>query len=367
MWAITIKELLQLRRDKRTLAMMFMLPFVFLIVFGYAASFDVDEVPTLVVGPYADQAKAVLPDELDVVATRPQEDRDDAVDALRRGEVIAAVVTPQTPSGRPQLLLDGTQLFAAQAAELAAADAAPAEAKTSLDIEVLFNPELRTSVIMVPGLVGIILVFIGTVATALGVVRERATGTLEQLAVMPFRAGDVFLGKIAPYFMVAAVDLIVVVLAGMFVFDVPFVGSVLTYALASVLFLFVTLGIGVLISTVSQTQGQAIQLAMMTLLPQFLLSGLFFPLYSIVPAIRWIGYVLPLTYFVDVSRGVWVRGTPIDALWLPFLMLAVLSCVVFGASVLRFRRDLAPSARRRRGTGRHHDRPSGSAAGEVQA
>jgi ABC-2 type transport system permease protein len=350
MWAITVKELLQLKRDKRTLAMMFMLPFVFLIVFGYAASFDVKEISTLVVGPRAAAAQALLPEQFKVVATDPQGDRADAVEALRRGEAIAAVVTPQEPGARPQLLLDGTELFATQAAEIAAADAAPASG-TAVEIEpeVLFNPELRTSVIMVPGLVGIILVFIGTLATALGVVRERATGTLEQLAVMPFRAGDVFIGKIAPYFLVAALDLIVVVLVGMLVFDVPFRGSVLTFALGSLIFLFVTLGIGVLISTVSQTQGQAIQLAMMTLLPQFLLSGLFFPLYSMVPAVRWIGYLVPLTYYIRISRGVMVRGTPIEALWLPFLMLTVLSCVVFGLSVLRFRRDLAPSARR----GRH--------------
>lgn len=368
MWAITIKELLQLKRDKRTLAMMFMLPFVFLIVFGYAASFDVKEISTAVVGPFATQAEALLPEEFKVVETLPDGERSDAVDILRRGEAIAAVVTPDKLGGEPQLLLDGTELFATQAAEIAAAGAArSSNAGFQIEPEVLFNPDLRTSVIMIPGLVGIILVFIGTVATSLGVVRERATGTLEQLAVMPFRAGDVFLGKIGPYFLVAAVDLVVVVLVGMLVFDVPFHGSPLTFILGSVLFLFVTLGIGVLISTVSQTQGQAIQLAMMTLLPQFLLSGLFFPLYSIVPAIRWIGYVLPLTYFIRISRGVWVRGTPIDALWLPFLMLAVLSCVVFGASVLRFRRDLAPSARRRHGPGRRHGSPPAPAAGEAEA
>ena len=144
----------------------------------------------------------------------------------------------------------------------------------------LYNPDLRTAVIMIPGLCGIILVFVGTVATALGVVRERQSGTMEQLAVMPFRPRDVFVGKIAPYLLIAAADMVIVVVAGMLLFDVPFRGSVATFALGALLFLFVTLGTGVLISSVSQTQGQAIQLAMMTMLPQFLLSGLFFPLYS---------------------------------------------------------------------------------------
>jgi ABC-2 type transport system permease protein len=198
---------------------------------------------------------------------------------------------------------------------------------------------------MVPGLIGIVLVFVGTLATALGVVRERQAGTLEQLAVMPFRAWQVFLGKVVPYFLVAAVDTVVVVTAGISVFGVPFAGSVGTFALGVLLFLFVTLGIGVLISTVSQNQGQAMQLAMMTLLPQVLLSGLVFPLASMAAGVRWISYVLPLTYFIQVSRGVLVKATPLGALWFPLLMLAVLGVVVFGLSVLRFRRDLAPKAR----------------------
>jgi len=198
---------------------------------------------------------------------------------------------------------------------------------------------------MVPGLCGIILVFVGTIATALGVVRERQTGTMEQLAVMPFRPRDVFLGKIAPYLAIAAIDMAVIVAVGMLIFDVPFRGSVATFALGAVLFLFVTLGVGVLISTVSQTQGQAIQLAIMFMVPQFLLSGLFFPLYAMPWAVRWIGYCLPLTWFVKIARGVMVRGAPIDALWLPFVVLAVMATGVFTLSVLRFRKDLAPAGK----------------------
>ena len=151
--------------------------------------------------------------------------------------------------------------------------------------------------------------------------------------------------------------MVVIVAVGMLLFDVPFRGSVAMFALGAVLFLFVTLGIGVLISTVSQTQGQAIQLAMMTMLPQFLLSGLFFPLYSMPWAVRWIGYLLPLTYFIKVARGVMVRGAPIGALWLPLAVLAVMAASCSPLSTLRFRRDLAPAAddasasagRRRRG------------------
>ena len=361
MWAIALKEFRQLRRDRRTLAMLFLLPFLFLVVFGYAASFDVKEVPTIVVGPGAALVAAALPAELRVVATRPGDGAPQARDALRRGEAVAAIVTPTHSGAAPQLYLDGTELFATQAALRALAQAQGPAAQTGGAPQtgattgadplaatrpvILFNPALRTAVIMIPGLCGVILVFVGTVATALGVVRERQAGTMEQLAVMPFRPRDVFVGKIAPYMVIAALDMVIVVGAGMLLFDVPFRGSIAVFALGATLFLFVTLGIGVLISTVSQTQGQAIQLAMMTLLPQFLLSGLFFPLYSIAWGVRWIGYLLPLTYFIKVARGVMVRGAPIGALWVPLVVLAVMAALVFTASTLRFRRDLAASGK----------------------
>ena len=359
MWAIILKEFRQLRRDRRTVAMLFLLPFLFLIVFGYAASYDIKEVPTLVVGPRADLVAAALPAQFDVVAVRTADTAAQARDALRRGEAVAAVVAPSAQGAAPQLFIDGTELFAAQAALRALAEVqARAAAATdgaatgggatgapalAVRTQVLFNPELRTAVIMIPGLCGIILVFVGTVATALGVVRERQAGTMEQLAVMPFRPRDVFIGKIAPYFVIAAIDMVIVVGAGMLLFHVPFRGSPAVFALGAALFLFTTLGIGVLISTVSQTQGQAIQLAMMTLLPQFLLSGLFFPLYSMPWGVRWIGYLLPLTYFIKVARGVMVRGAPLDALWLSLVVLAVMAAVVSTASTLRFRRELAPA------------------------
>jgi ABC-2 type transport system permease protein len=340
MWAMAMKEFRQMRRDRRTLAMMILLPVLLLVVFGYAASFDVDRVRTVVVGPRAEQVAAALPERLEVVRVAPGEGREDGVDALRRAEAVVAVVTVEAGQ-QPQILVDGADLFSARAVvtELRGHPELP-------EPEVLFNPGLETSAIMVPGLMGVVLVFVGTIATALGVVRERQSGTLEQLAVMPFRARDVLLGKILPYLGVAAVDLAVIVTVGVLLFDVPFAGSPLVFALGALLFLFVTIGAGVLISTVSETQGQAIQLAIMTMLPQILLSGLIFPLQAMAPGVRWIGYLLPLTYFIQVSRGVMVRGAPFDALLLPLGMLAVLGLVVLGLSIARFRRDLAPAGPR---------------------
>ncbi len=204
---------------------------------------------------------------------------------------------------------------------------------------------------MIPGLAGVILVFVGTVITSLGVVRERQAGTLEQLAVMPLRPVDVFLGKIVPYFAVAVVDLVIVLAVGVAVFGVPFRGSAAVFGLGALLFVFVTLGLGVLISSVSQTQGQAIQLAVMTLLPQMLLSGLIFPLASIVAGVRWIAYLLPLTYFTEISRGVMLRAQPIGSLWPPFVYLALLGAAVSALATWRFRAFLAPSGGMRRKLG----------------
>jgi len=348
MWAIALKELRQVRRDRRMVALMIVMPLVLLIVFGYAASFDVDQVRTLVTGPQAESVAGRLPAPLEVVDTRQGDGRDQAEQALVDGEAMVAVVTGE-PGGRPLVLLDGSQLFAARSAQTALAQGA-AGGGLPPQVEVLFNPGLDTSAVMVPGLMGIVLLFVGTLITSLGVVRERQAGTLEQLAVMPFRPRDVVIGKVAPYFLVALLDMTLIVLAGMIVFDVPFNGPPLVFALAAVLFLLVTLGAGVLVSTVSQNQGQAVMLALMTLLPQFLLSGLIFPVEAMAAGVRWLAYVLPLKYFIDVARGVLLRGAGAEALWLPLTMLAVLGVVVFTLAVARFRRDLAPEAAAR------HDR-----------
>jgi ABC-2 type transport system permease protein len=343
MWAMVVKEFRELRRDRRTVAMMIALPVVLLVVFGYAANFKVSDIPAVVVGPGASQAASMLPEpafrvtEVDPAAGEPA-----ARARLRDGKAVVAVVTG---SGAPLVLMDGSQLFSVQTAEAALGKVAQS-AGVPPRVEILYNRDLSTSWVLVPGLAGLILVFIGTLITSLGVVRERQAGTLEQLAVMPFRAWDVIAGKIAPYLIVAAVDLVVIVVIGMAVFHVPFAGNVGTFALGAALFLLVTLGMGVLVSTVSQNQGQAVQLAFMLVLPQVLLSGLIFPVSSMAAGVRWISYLLPLTYFIEISRGVMLKAMPISDLWEPIGLLAVLAAAVLGLAVFRFRRDLAPASQK---------------------
>ncbi len=334
MKAMIVKEFRELRRDRRTMVMLVVLPVLLLVIFGYAANFSVSSLKTVVLGPRSIAVEAGLSPSFDVTSVQPNSSTAAATQILQRGEASVVIDTTTTPS---TAWVDGADLFAAQTAIRALATAGAA------DVQILFDPDLKTSWYMVPSVIGLILTFIGTVVTSIGLVRERQAGTLEQLAVMPLRPTDVIAGKIAPYFVLASIDLVLVTLLGVGLFGVPFNGSVLVYGLGAAMFLFAVLGLGVLISTLSQTQGQAIQGAILVLLPQVLLSGMIFPLAAMPWAVRWIGYCLPLTYFTMISRGVMLRGAPISSLWLPLLMLVWMAIVIFTLAVLRFRRDLAPT------------------------
>ncbi len=342
MRAIILKEFRELRRDRRTLGMLVAMPILLLIVFGYAANFSVDDIRTATLGPQAAQATQLIGElpqaPFDVVVTDPSGTGESAQDMIQRNEVEVAIVTGAQP---PTAYVDGSSLFSAQSAV-----AVFNKLGDRVSVEILYNPQLKTSWVMVPAIIGLILTFIGTIITSIGMVKEKQSGTIEQLAVMPLKPSTVILGKIAPYFLLASLDMVLVTLLGMLLFDVPFNGNVAVFALGAGLFLFVVLGLGVFISTISANVGQAIQTAFFFLLPQILLSGIIFPLDAIPWGVRWISYLLPLTYFTMISQGVMLRGAPLDSLWFPLLMLTILAVVVFTGAVLRFRRTLAPGGRR---------------------
>lgn len=370
MRALITKEFRELARDRRTLAMLVVLPILLLVIFGYAADFAVDRVTVTIVGAEAEALSeewskdAMATDRLDIVGVDSTLTEDDAERVLRDQESdVVVVVVPDAGRGSPlsdriRVVADGSALFTAQAAQatfvqLAAKDAlsphrlieAQGEAQApagDLDdlVSVLFNPDLETSWVMVPGLIGLILTFIGTLITSVGLVRERETGTLEQLAVMPLRPSAIILGKITPYFLLALIDMAAVTLLGTWLFKVPFLGSVLLFAVSAVVFCFVVLGIGVLVSSVSQNTGQAIQLALMFVVPQVLLSGLIFPLDSMPLGVRWLGYALPLTWFREIAQGVMLRDADLSSLWLPLVVLTAMAVLAFGAATARMRYSL---------------------------
>lgn len=426
MRALIIKEFRELLRDRRTLAMLIVMPVILLVVFGYAANFNVDKISVTVIGGQAREVAADIrsldagKDDIDIVKVdgNPSLGRGEAESILRNRRSDAVVVSQRkagaddTLNARMLVYVDGTQLFTAQAsnrvflglvsqdtqnrverlqktiaktsddaartqealkkyvgqlqefrnqlgAALAAGRTLPAvptppvfaapsavatvslpSIQTTSIVHVLFNPDLKTSWVMVPGLIGLILTLIGTVVTSIGLVRERESGTLEQLAVMPLRPASIIMGKIVPYFILALMDMLIITVLGIWLFKVPFVGSVPIFALGVALFLFVVLGLGVMISSLSQTTGQAIQMALMITMPQILLSGLIFPLSSMAVGVHWIGYVLPLTWFIVVSQGVMLRGAELSSLWIALTILAAQAVVIFGAATLRMRRLL---------------------------
>ena len=394
MRALFIKEFQELKRDRRTLAMIIMLPLLLLLVFGYAANFSVDHINVKVLGPQASSTVSYLKslpgaDKFNFTADTSAPATPTQAQKLLRSPSGDVVVIPKAKAGtlsqRVDVYLNGAKLFTAQSAkadlvqmqatdmraQLKQLSSAATQAQQSAQglhtnpaqaakeqgqklqalakqaqetntnwIKVEFNPDLKTSWVMIPGLIGLVMAVIGTLITSIGMVREREAGTLEQLAVMPIKARSIIAGKISPYFMLAVVDMSAVALAGVYLFDIPFNGQLWLFALAGVLFLGVVLGLGVLISTVSQTTAQAVQMAIMTIIPQTLLSGLVFPLESMAVLVRCIGYLLPLTWFVQVSRGVMLNGSNAAQLWLPLSIMALQCVVLFGAATARLARSL---------------------------
>jgi len=342
LWALIRKEFIELRRDRRTLAMIIAIPLLWLLVFGYAASFDVKHVQVELVG----HDSTALREELARAGNAFSVRRGVAADVaaaradLRAGRVTAAIIVG--PGGAPAgALVDGSNLLVAQTALRDVEGLRTGGGGPRLSITVLYNPSLTSAYFMVPGLVGLIMAFIGIVITSLGIVRERERGTLEQLMVTPITRLELMLGKMIPYLAIAFLDMAIIVGAGLVLFRVPLRGSPALLLALAALFLISTLGIGLLVSTVSQNQQQAMQLAVLILLPQVLLSGWIFPLASIPPAIRWISYIFPLTYFIPIVRGIFLKGLGLPDLWVPTVVLLVMAVAIITLAASRVSKQLA--------------------------
>jgi len=326
------KEFRQMRRDRRTMALMFAVPLLMLTVFGYAARYDVASIPTAVVGPVPPGVVQALGPAFPVVQRQPAGTEASARRLLRDSKAQVALVPT---AGGTAVLVDGTELFSAESA-LRRLDGVP-----GARVELLYNPRLKTSSVMLPGIIGFILLFVGLFIISLGVVREREQGTLEQFAVTPLRPVDVILGKMVPYFLIALFNLVLGVVAAIVLFGVPFRGSVLLFAAFGLSFLFAVLGFGVLVATASRTQAQAVQLAILVILPQVMVSGMVFPLNAMPAGVRWLGWIMPLTYFILGTRGILLKAAPLTAVWFPLVVLVAMAAAVFGLSVVQFRRVLA--------------------------
>jgi ABC-2 type transport system permease protein len=352
-WSIVRKEFIQIRRDPRTLAIVLAMPLMQLILFGYAINTTVDHIATVVLDQARDaQSRGFISTFFNtgyfelVGQVGSVEQVREAIDG---GSARVAIVLPPDFSrdlvaGRApkaQVLVDGSDPNIAQTALLVAGTLAQ-RAGQAVDLRpvVLYNPGMQSINFMIPGLLGLILQFQTLLLTAFAVVRERERGTLEQLVVTPVKPWELMLGKILPYVTVAFANVFLASAIGRFWFRVEFAGSFLLLLGLAALFVLSSLGLGLLISTVSQTQAQAMQLALFVMLPSIILSGFVFPREGMPHPIRDLGLLIPLTYFLQILRGIILKGVGVDVLWPEVLALLVFGSIVFGLSANRFRKTL---------------------------
>jgi ABC-2 type transport system permease protein len=367
---IAWKELLQLRRDKLTLAMMVALPILQLLLFGYAINTDVRHIPTVIYDQDRSAASRDLAQSLaatgfyDIAGS--VESYEDIARALRRGEAKVALVVPSDYSAslargttaRVQLIVDGSDpqtvasatntaasLVVARSSELTLKRLGAAGQRLlfepmSLEANTWYNPELRTAVYVVPGLIGVILTMTMVMLTAMAIARERERGTLEQLIVSPVRKLELILGKIVPYTMIGYVQMTLVLLAGWLVFQVPLQGSlVLLYALAFV-FIAANLALGLFFSTLAKTQQQAMQMSFFFLLPNILLSGFMFPFEGMPRPAQFLAQALPLTHFLRIVRSITLKGGGFSDVRAELVWLVGLFVVLVALASARFSKKL---------------------------
>ena len=368
--AIMLKEFTQMRRDRGTLRLMLLIPVMQLLIFGYAIRMDARNLPTAVFDASRTQESRALIQQFEATryftVVRQTASYDDAIHLVDDGVARAAIAIPpdyaremkRLRHARVQVLVDATSPTASQSAIGAAqlvgqrAVARVLEQRAGsivdpdappIDIRVrpLYNPALSSPLFIVPGIIGIILSNVLILVTALSIVREREYGTLEQLIVTPLTRSEIMIGKLSPYVIVAFVQITSVLLLGRYLFHVPIRGSVPLIYATSFLFVVASLGLGLFISTLADAQAPAIQMAFMILLPNVLLSGFMFPREAMPPAARVIGLLLPLTYYLEIMRGIILKGVGLRELWVQCVALVGFAVLFFTFATLRFHKKLA--------------------------
>jgi ABC transporter DrrB family efflux protein len=353
--SMVYKELLHIRRDPTTLVFALVIPMLQLILFGFAIDFDVRHVRTVVVDMDRSResreyiASLHNTQYLDVVEYLPTPEA--AEQSLRRGDARAAVVIPPDFARRfgtrnvpvVRVMIDGSDGQVAGPARNAFLRPPETPGANAVEVRqtVLFNPQIRTQVYTIPGLVGVILQLVTVTLTSFSLVREREQGTLEQLMVSPVSRLGVMLGKLCPYSVLAMIELVMVLFLGRLIFDVRVAGSFPLLVLMSVPFILAALSMGLLISTVAQNQGQALQFTLLTLLPSILLSGYIAPRETLPGPLYLLSNVLPVTHFIQILRGVAVRGAGLFDLLPSVLSLLLITVILLLLATTRFRKSIA--------------------------
>lgn len=373
-----VKEFIQIFRDPRMKAVVFVTPILQLVVLGYAVTTDVTHVATAVADFDQTQESRELLRRFESsgyfrVVRRVGEARA-LRDLVDRGTVKAALqfdpgFSTDLKRGRTavvQVLVDGTdsntagvvsdyatriiaaynreaareRLETRQVAAAGGAVLAPSSAGIELRARIWYNPDLRSRYYYVPGVIGILIMLTSLLLTSMAIVREREIGTMEQLMVTPIRPAELILGKTLPFALVGFFDVALITAVAVFWFTVPIRGSLLLLFGATALYLLSALGIGLFISTVSKTQQQALMSTFFFFQPAMLLSGFVFPIANMPEAIQYVTYLNPLRYFLVIIRGIFLKGSGPAVLWPEMLALFVLGAAVFTISTLRFRKRL---------------------------
>ena len=363
-WPMLRKEFIQMRRDRLTLGMMVVIPAVQLMLFGYAIRTEVRHLPAVVLDQSNSSESRALVSTLrntgnfDVVAYVA--DRHALEDHIRRGDARAAFVIPpefmrdvkRGRTAQAQVIVDAADPLASSAALSAASQAGQVRALQMvggsstrvLPLEVRvrpwYNPALRSSAYIVPGMVGILLMMTLIPIASMAVVRERERGTLEQLVVTPISRASLMLGKLVPFVLVAYVQMTVVLLLGKLLFDIPIRGSVALLYVVTLTYVIANLALGLLVSAKARTQVQAMQLGMFFILPNILLSGFMFPREAMPAVARALGLLIPLTYFLQIVRGILLKADGIEYVWRNVVVLGVFGVVLMSVATWRFSRTI---------------------------
>jgi ABC-2 type transport system permease protein len=347
---IVRKEFLQLLRDRKMLPIVFIAPVLQLVLLGYAANLDVTQLKTAMV----DRDGSVLSRELvsrfegsDYFDIRLNDDMPPDVDLV--------IVIPRDfgrtairgETATVQVLVNGTNSVVGTAAvnyvttlvQIFQQEQQNRIPPVDIRSTVLFNPTMETRNFMVPGIFALLLMLITTVLSSLAIVKEKELGTLEQLNVTPVTRLEMVAGKLIPFVVIGMIDIVLVFLVSQVVFAVPFRGSLILLFGASVLFLGSTLGLGLLVSTVSETQQQAMLTAsFFVMIPMFFLSGFAFPLESMPRIMQYLSLIFPLRYYLVILRGIFLKGAGVAELWEQLVMLGAFGVVIFSTAALRFRK-----------------------------
>ena len=363
LFAIVMKELRQMRRDRITLAMIVGIPVMQLVLFGYAINLNLRGLETGI----ADQSntaasRALVMDMVatgvitpTVSATSPQA----LMEGLRRGEISIGVVIPpdferRRFEGREavQVLVDGSDTVVQSAAVQLAQLPLNTQSTTNLrvgnvgqaagqvSVVSFYNPQRRSAINIVPGLIGVILTMTMVLFTGVAIVRERERGNMELLIATPLSSSELMIGKVLPYAAIGLVQTTVILVLGTWLFDVPVRGSLLDVYLAGVLLILANLTLGLLISTKAQSQFQAMQMTFFVFLPSILLSGFMFPFAGMPKVVQWLAELLPLTHFLRLIRGIMLRGAGLTELWPDVLALLAFIAVMMTLAISRFRKRL---------------------------